>query len=181
MMNMFKQKKVDLMFPVDEIDIWLNLKEKYKTFGYEWAELKDNHNHRELRKMDKRNLKKYQFLKKNENNLRNSLTGVNIPRILPPPDPQNLQRFKMIKKWNKNSCHYNISLIAVYLYRTYKLEPCKDYQPNDIIEVYKKKMDERNFFSPVPSAPPPIHMLGTTVPGYYSSRVNLPSYEESSG
>lgn len=135
---MFKgfRKKNNLIFPSSEIEIWKDLKKEYVKYGYEWAELEYENSAREIRRMDSRNIKKFNSLKKNENTLRNSVMGILVPYIIPPPKPDNYERYLLLKKWNKFSNSFNISMAAIDLYKNFGLEPCRDYEPNNIINVY---------------------------------------------
>ena len=135
MQSLFK-KKNNLIFPSSEIEIWKELKHEYIRYGYEWTELEYETNTREIRRMDNRNIRKFNSLKKNENTLRNSVMGILVPYIVPPPKPDNYERYRLLKKWNKNSNSFNISMAAIELYKKFGLEPCRDYEPSNIMNVY---------------------------------------------
>lgn len=182
-----KDKEIPLVFPVSGIELWKDVKHDYQKYGYEWAEVDVVSNPKQLRRMDQRNKKKFLSLKKNETTLRNSVVGVLVPFIIPPPCPSNYERFRILERWNKNNNSFNICMCAIELYKKYDMEPCRDYEPDKVIETYyTKKKSSGSQLTPLASAPPvvnenefeTIHLRET---GYLFTGIppRLPNYSES--
>jgi hypothetical protein len=151
-----KKKRVPLVFPISGIELWKDLKRDYQKYGYEWSEVDIISNPKQLKGMDRRNRKKFLSLKKNETTLRNSVVDVLVPFIIPPPSPSNYERFRILERWNKNNNSFNICMCAIELYKKYGMEPCKDYEPDKVIEIYyTKKKSSRSQLPPETTAPPP--------------------------
>jgi len=181
-----KDKDIPLVFPIAGIELWKDVKLDYQKYGYEWAEIDIVSNPKSLKRMDKNNKRKFLSLKKNETILRNSVVGVLVPFIIPPPSPSNHERFKILERWNKTNNSFNVCMCVVELYKKYNMEPCKDYEPDNVIETYYIK--KKSSSSQLPSAPPPeeeepmnelqaIHLRET---GYLftGSLGRLPNYTE---
>ena len=144
------RKPLEIFFPPDEIDSWNNLKARYIKTGYYWLDFSIEPFLSKAKKLDKKNIKKYNKMKKNELKLRRSFRGnVNIIAIHPPPKPSNEERFEKLKKWSENN-YYNITMITIYLYTIHKLKPCIDYEPDNLLEVYNRYSTIKQ-----PSIPPP--------------------------
>ena len=96
------RKPLEIFFPPDEIDSWNNLKTRYSRAGYHWVDFSIEPFLSKAKKLDKKNIKKYNKMKKNELKLRRSFRGnVNIIVIHPPPKPSNEERFEKLKKWSE--------------------------------------------------------------------------------
>ena len=147
------RKPLEIFFPPDEIDSWNNLKTRYSRAGYHWVDFSIEPFLSKAKKLDKKNIKKYNKMKKNELKLRRSFRGnVNIIVIHPPPKPSNEERFEKLKKWSENN-YYNVTMITIYLYTIHKLKPCIDYEPDNLLEVYNRYS---TISHPVLPPPPPV-------------------------
>lgn len=182
----FFNKKENLFYPTSEVKIWQELKNLYNKFGYEWVDLDSCKNETKIRKTDENNMKKFLELKTNESKLRSSLRGVKVPFIVPPPKPNNHERYLLLKKWSKNKTCFDISMAAVDLYKNFDLEPCKDYDPCDVLSIYyDEKRKDQNFSSSSSSSSSSISLSNrqpaTAPPPSRSSGYNelIPFLEES--
>ena len=142
--SFFGEKK--LFYPTSEVRIWEELKEYYDKYGYEWINLDICKKTSRIRRADQNNRDKFLKLKGHETNLRSSIKGVKVPFIVPPPKPDNYDRYLLLKKWSKNKDCFNSTMAAVDLFKNYNLEPCKDYDPVNVLDRYyeEKRKDEIN-------------------------------------
>ena len=164
--NLIFAKKLQIFYPPDEIEKWKNLKNKYSRYGYKWIDLSLDQSLWKSKAYDRKNRRKYNKLKRKEEKLRRSFKGHgSIPYVIPPPSPNNEERYMMMKRWSVNN-FYNISMISVYLYKKFNLDPCEDYDPDNIINTYNRysqfdisdSFPKRSISAPEPtppSAPPP--------------------------
>ena len=147
MFKMFS-KPDKIFYPTSEVAVWEDLKEFYTSYGYEWLDLDVCKKTKKMKKMDQKNQEKFIQLKGNESGLRASLRGVRVPFIVPPPKPNHHERFLLLKKWSRNKDSFNITMAAVDLYKNFSLEPCKDYDPDNVLHVYyeekRKEQDSLN-------------------------------------
>lgn len=147
-MDWICKKKNKIFYPTSEVSFWEDLKEFYNNYGYEWVNLDICKNVSKIKKVDDLNSKKFIELKGNESCLRNSLRGVKVPFIVPPPMPNHYERYRLLKKWSKNKDCFNISMAAVDLYKNHGLEPCKDYDPVNVLHTYyDEKRKEQNILN----------------------------------
>lgn len=161
-----REEKLHIYYPPDEIDGWNMLKKRYSTRGYYWVDFSIEPSLAIAKKMDKKNTKKYTKMKKKEMKLRNSFRGTgNITVVHPPPKPNNEERFLKLRKWSENN-YYNISMITICLFCKYNLKPCRDYEPDNLLDVYNryssgeqdiylKNIQHPSVPPPVPDLPPP--------------------------
>lgn len=144
-LGLSKQKK--LFYPTSEVKSWEELKEQYSNLGYCWVNLDVCKKISKIKSVDVRNQEKFSELKQNESNLRSSLKGVKIPFIVPPPKPNNYDRYLLLKKWSKDRNCFDLTMASVELFKNFNLEPCKDYDPSDTLSRYyeeKRKFQELN-------------------------------------
>ena len=167
--SLFRDTKI--FYPTSEVKIWQDLKEYYERYGYEWVNLDICKKSSKIKKIDELNQEKFLKLKNHESNLRASLKGVKVPFIVPPPKPNNYDRYTLLKKWSKNRDCFNSTMAAVDLFKNFNLEPCKDYDPDNVLDkYYEEKRKEQSdsilsnssssitssfsISSPSPTAPP---------------------------
>ena len=144
------RKPLDIFYPPDQVEGWNLLKERYSNLGYHWCDFSIEPTLSKAKNYDKKNIKKYNKLKKKEMKLRRSFKNNScIVVVHQPPRPTNEERFLKLKKWSENN-YYNITNITIYLYMIHKLKPCRDYEPDNLIEVYNR-YSSRHFVS----LPPP--------------------------
>jgi hypothetical protein len=139
----------NIIYPLNKIDKWIELRNKYIESGYEWIEIDLNISKKEIKKVDNKNYKKFLKMKNHEQSLKRSSNIIQIPIILPPPKPNHFERYNLLKKWNQDN-FFNVSMATSELQKNYNLIPIKDYDPADIFEVYFQTISE------TPSAPPPV-------------------------
>ena len=142
-MNKLKRyfrKSNPLIYPSSELEVWKDLKSEYSKYGYIWIELDFYHSVSDIRKADTRNLKKFKEMKKNELNLRNSISGCILPNISPPMRPNNYDRYRMLQRWNKHHNSFNTCMATLELYKKYNMEPVRDYEPDAVMDVYYSKL-----------------------------------------
>tara|TARA_R110001592_G_scaffold207803_2_gene458774 strand:+ start:71 stop:643 length:573 start_codon:yes stop_codon:yes gene_type:complete len=184
--NLLFKKKLQIFYPPDEIEKWKNLKNKHSRHGYKWLDLSLNPSLWKSKSYDRKNRRIYNKLKRKEEKLRRSFRGHgHIPYIIEPPSPNNEERYMIMKKWSVNN-FYNISMISVYLYKKFNLDPCEDYEPDDIINTYNRYIQfdiSDNFPKRSNSAPAP---MAPTAPLFEDSQEAIdkfqtpPSYNDSS-
>ena len=199
------RKPLEIFFPPDEIESWDNLKRRYNQGGYYWTDFTLEPFLSVAKRCDKKNIKKYKKLKKNELKLRRSFRGTrNIIVVHPPPKPSNEERYWKLKKWCENS-YYNITMITIYLFTVHNLKPCRDYEPDNLLDTYNRyssinnkiiavppqniirresyenNIIRQNWVHPIsfPTPPPPVapQNLKPTAP---SAPLDPPDYEENS-
>ena len=134
------RKSNPLIYPSSELEVWKELKSEYSKYGYIWIELDFYHSIGDIRKADARNLKKFREMKKNELNLRNSISGCILPNISPPMRPNNYDRYRMLQRWNKHHNSFNTCMATLELYKKYNMEPVKHYEPDAVMDVYYSKL-----------------------------------------
>ena len=134
------RKSNPLIYPSSELEVWKELKSEYSKYGYIWIELDFYHSISDIRKADSRNLKKFREMKKNELNLRNSISGCILPNISPPMRPNNYDRYRMLQRWNKHHNSFNTCMATLELYKKYNMEPVRDYEPDAVMDVYYSKL-----------------------------------------
>ena len=134
------RKSNPLIYPSSELEVWKELKSEYSKYGYIWIELDFYHSISDIRKADTRNLKKFREMKKNELNLRNSISGCILPNISPPMRPNNYDRYRMLQRWNKHHNSFNTCMATLELYKKYNMEPVKHYEPDAVMDVYYSKL-----------------------------------------
>jgi hypothetical protein len=152
MQRFFLDETVEVFFPPEEIESWNLLKKRYNQSGYYWSDFSLEPSLKKAKKLDKKNLQKYRKMKKKELKMRRSFRGIkNITVIHPPATPTNEERFRKLQKWSEHN-YYNITMITIYLYTHYNLKPCRDYEPDNLLEVYNKYSSKHieNIPSPLP-------------------------------
>ena len=132
----FNRNRIDVFYPPDEVEKWKLLKRRYLTLGYEWIDLSTNQSMWKILTTDSKNNKKYEKMKRKNEKLRRRFSGHgSYPPVFPPPEPNNEQRFEILKRWSVNDA-FNICMMTDYLTRTHNLRPCVDYEPDNLKPTY---------------------------------------------
>ena len=132
----FNRTKVDIFYPPDEVEKWKLLKRRYLTLGYDWIDFSTNQSMWKILSTDSKNNRKYEKMRRKNEKLRRSFSGHgNYPPVFPPPEPNNEQRFETLKRWSANDS-FNICMITYYLTKNHNLEPCVDYEPDNLKATY---------------------------------------------
>lgn len=165
LLNSWKyRKKLEIYYPPDQLETWELLRSRYVSLGYKWIDFSMNQNYLSIYWADRKNQKKYEKRKRNERKYINSVRNdsYHIKRVIEAPRPNNVERYVLLRSWMVKNA-YNLCNISVFLFEKYKLKPCKDYNPDRLIEVYNHYSNlysdtitrslSRNLTS-TPSAPP---------------------------
>mgnify|MGYP001285859110 CR=1 FL=1 len=127
-------------------------------------------------------MKKYEKMKKKKKKIRRKFPGHgNISAIFPPPEPNNEERFEILKRWSIND-NYNICMLTDYLTKNHDIRPCRDYEPDNLkytYSLYSEMSENRtivrsNTYHNCPSAPPVTNSRPPT-PGIHSTP---PKYDD---
>lgn len=161
--KIIRKQPPKIIYPLNKIEVWDKLRNKYNSTGYTWLELDLNTSKKEIKKIDKKNYRKFLEMKNHEQSLKRSSMVSNIPIILPPPKPNHLDRYTLLKKWNRDD-FFNVSMVTSELQEKYNLRPVTDYDPANVFDIYFEKISssEEDFDYITPSAPPPV-ISSTTI------------------
>ena len=172
------RKKIEIFYPPDEIEKWKMLKRRYLTLGYIWVDFSTNQGIWKILSADSKNNRKYNKMKRKNDKLRRTFSGHgNYPTIISPPEPNNEERYMMLKRWSENDI-YNICMITDYLTRNHNLKPIRDYEPNNLKHTYnlyseishpREIIRSNTYHGNSPSAPP---LVSLSIPPSYKDVIS---------
>lgn len=143
-------KKEYTRFPLTEFQHWNVLKEEYKHGGYDWVDLDYDDSVKNSKKVDTTNDSRYASKKKDVHTLHKCLRSLNTkledtPVVTAPPKPSNHNRASRLKTWRTRKPAFDISLATIKLFTEFAKEPCKDYEPQEAVEVYLRLKNSTEF------------------------------------